>query len=291
MQDERLILYCLSNVIAYNEFGQVVGQISTKELEEILGIKNVKLDKAYVRTVVTSGYNHKLGCRLPQVTDIQAGSVLSSIYEGEIDEEEIRILEERGIGLRKNEGYGRVLCNISLDQEYIQKYQEVEVIKPIDLSNPYPENKRILERIVKSIDDKRKIRSIQRAVIYTMSNSKPIWKLTKAQQGRLFSLLVKVEQENDKQAKNIIEQYCQDLKKTKQDYILTKLQGRNLYDFLLAIIDDNITYEELVRIRESYEEVDLFGLKPKEVKTEFYKKCAYLKAVLHYMMWGEEKNA
>jgi CRISPR-associated protein Csx10 len=82
---------------------------------EALGLEGVTLERCFQEPVAVSGWNAKHG--LPTATQwaLAAGSCyLFSVNEG-ADlpglERRLRELENDGYGLRRNEGYGRIVVN------------------------------------------------------------------------------------------------------------------------------------------------------------------------------------
>lgn len=81
----------------------------TKEIEKILGVE-LKPLRSYTSSTLIGGFNRKWGLPLPQVPALAAGSVF--VFEGiDITSEQIQQIESRGIGERRNEGFGRVAIN------------------------------------------------------------------------------------------------------------------------------------------------------------------------------------
>ncbi|KYC35609.1 hypothetical protein WA1_07245 [Scytonema hofmannii PCC 7110] len=82
----------------------------TKKLKDLLNI-NIQIKSSYASSLVVGGFNRKWGLPLPQVPALAAGSVFVFQYEGKIDIELIKNLENRGIGERLIDGFGRVAIN------------------------------------------------------------------------------------------------------------------------------------------------------------------------------------
>ena len=82
----------------------------TQQLEELLGVE-LKPQSSFISSLVVGGFNLKWGLPLPQVPALAAGSVLVFKYEGELNIERIRTLENQGIGERRVDGFGRIAVN------------------------------------------------------------------------------------------------------------------------------------------------------------------------------------
>ncbi|MEC4812254.1 MAG: RAMP superfamily CRISPR-associated protein [Scytonema sp. PMC 1069.18] len=81
----------------------------TKEIEKILGVKLHPI-RSYANSTLVGGFNRKWGLPLPQVAAFAAGSVFV-FEELDITPDAIRDIEARGIGERRNEGFGRIAIN------------------------------------------------------------------------------------------------------------------------------------------------------------------------------------
>ena len=129
---ELLRLTLLSDLILRDRCGQYIAmppmQVVTDEgkrevdpltelLEELLGVE-LEPKSSFISSLVVGGFNLKWGLPLPQVPALAAGSVLVFEYQGELDVERIRTLENQGIGERRVEGFGRLVVN------WLEEYSE-----------------------------------------------------------------------------------------------------------------------------------------------------------------------
>lgn len=105
---DDLFLLCLSDIIIRDENGRLRSSIPCSLLEEWLGVK-VSLENAAVQSIVTTGFNQRWGARLPQLQAIRKGSVFKFRLQGRPDPERVQQMQDRGIGERLQDGYGRVL--------------------------------------------------------------------------------------------------------------------------------------------------------------------------------------
>ena len=67
---------------------------------------------------------------MPQMTGIKAGTLQKYSFDGDTSrlKEKVRLLQEKGIGLRRQEGYGRILI---LSGGFIQRYWKRERIESV----------------------------------------------------------------------------------------------------------------------------------------------------------------
>jgi hypothetical protein len=122
---ELLRITLLSDLILCDRWGQHVAmppmQLITGEgerevepltqlLEQLLKVK-LQPQSSFVSNLVVGGFNRKWGLPLPQVPALAAGSVFVFKYQGELNIDRIRTLENQGIGERRIDGFGRVAVN------------------------------------------------------------------------------------------------------------------------------------------------------------------------------------
>lgn len=101
-------LYLLSNMVMYNANGELTG-MDIPTLEKQLGIENLEIKLCATSTVKNNGYNRIWNTKLPEMLMYEMGSVFQLYYQGVLKQERAAALLEEGIGIRKNEGFGRAL--------------------------------------------------------------------------------------------------------------------------------------------------------------------------------------
>ena len=129
-------LLLLSNTTLRNQQGELCGfnEDTLAALEKKLHVKNLQI--AYCATSITTvrGYNRTWGVKIPSTVAYEQGSVFHLKYEGTLTGETIRELSDAGIGIRRNEGFGRVLflkdgyekINLKQSEEYFVNTVEKE---------------------------------------------------------------------------------------------------------------------------------------------------------------------
>lgn len=106
-----LTVYALSHLILLDRNGNETGEPDTAYLEEQLGVRNLRLLKTYVTSFHVSGFNRTWHAGQTQRSAAAAGSLWFYTYEGTLDEEKADRFEARGLGIRRKEGFGRILIN------------------------------------------------------------------------------------------------------------------------------------------------------------------------------------
>lgn len=108
----------LSNTAMRNSKGEICG-LDFEKLQELMGVE-LKTEEILcsTSTVEVKGYNRIWGVKIPSVTMFEQGSVFHLKFKGILTREKMTALCEKGIGVRKNEGFGRIL--------FLNNYEKVE---------------------------------------------------------------------------------------------------------------------------------------------------------------------
>lgn len=246
-------LYAISDIISTDEYGQVIGYINPDFLKEKLGLDNVKLEKSSIETCVVAGYNNKWGTRLPQYKGIKAGSVFKYSFEGEIDIESLINLMNTGIGLRKEEGYGRfiIIDDFSVYKFFVEDYKDKDNIELKKLSSKEKKN---LENIFKKIYCVQIEKSIDK-YIYNISNSIKSKSVSENQIGKLLQNVINITSFEPSEGKEFIKSYIRHLsfdrdgkertnKKALHQLEDVRINNMKLTEYILQTIEnsDNVEY-------------------------------------------------
>lgn len=125
---KELVITCLSDCIFRNEYGQPIGEIPKYYFKNITN-KEANLEKRYVKTGYTEGYNTTWRARYPKETTLKAGSVLKYTFSEALNSEEInkikKDLEEKLIGSRTQDGYGWIMVNVEYPENMFIKEKKV----------------------------------------------------------------------------------------------------------------------------------------------------------------------
>jgi hypothetical protein len=90
-----------------DENGEPTG-LNLQELANKLGCDTLTIEKCATSTVDIRGYNSMWHCAIPSAIMYEAGSVFHLKASSPIASEKLRKLEESGIGIRKDEGFGQI---------------------------------------------------------------------------------------------------------------------------------------------------------------------------------------
>ncbi len=101
----EIVITCLSDCLFRNEWGQPINHLSEQYLYGLTG-KYPTLERQFVQTGKTEGYNTTWQARYPKETTVKAGSVLIYSFAEGLTSEEIQRLEGTLLGSRNQDGYG-----------------------------------------------------------------------------------------------------------------------------------------------------------------------------------------
>lgn len=297
-QQHLLTIYALSNLILLDQNGSVVSEPEPAFLEEKLGIHDVRLEKAYVSLTHTGGYNHLWRAGDVQETAVKAGSYYRFHYEGDIDADKAESFQENGIGVRKQEGFGRILLNLDLHQKKrIEIRDQVPVNKNIHLNH---EEEKELQMIQAKVNEERLRKVIRDAALDgTRHYAGRKVRMGQSQLGRLYnevsSLNVNPDlRNNDDQARRHLIRFVDNLQiENDQGKKRFKSESaeRTYKEYLIQIGDRNLKLEDLVKkvtagdvkadeLIPSLKNVRFWGKRPSEY-SDFRIKLLFMQEYLH----------
>ena len=98
----------VSNTVMRDEYGEYAG-LNISELERRLGVTGLRIEYCSTSTVNVKGYNRAWGNKIPTVTMYEQGSVFKFSFNGTASLQNMQEIMKSGIGVRTQEGFGRVL--------------------------------------------------------------------------------------------------------------------------------------------------------------------------------------
>lgn len=103
-----LYMMLLSDTAMRDGNGEYCG-LDLAQLEQLLGVQNLKIKTAATSVRKVCGYNRTWGLHIPSVSMYEKGSVFHLTFDGTCTADSKKRLMLQGIGIRKNEGFGRIL--------------------------------------------------------------------------------------------------------------------------------------------------------------------------------------
>jgi len=123
--DGECYMMLLSDTVMRNENGELCG-INKTALETQMGVTKLEYDLCATYTTNVKGFNRKWGGKIPSAIMYGKGSVFHLTYQESFKAENVLRLMDRGIGIRRNEGFGRVI--------FLGNYEEIKYSQEIDVS-------------------------------------------------------------------------------------------------------------------------------------------------------------
>lgn len=145
---ESCYLYLLSNSVMRDDNGNYAG-LDRSTLERKLGISDLEIDLCSTSIVEVKGYNRNWKTKIQSVNMYEQGSIFKLKYTGTITADKAMQLMNDGIGVRRNEGYGRVL--FLKEFENFTRKQEGEKSQNYEVSpEEHKEDQEMLKLVAKN---------------------------------------------------------------------------------------------------------------------------------------------
>lgn len=244
IQDERkgdCYLYLLSHMLMRNKNGELTG-MDIPTLEKQLGVEQLEIERCATSTVKNNGYNRLWNTKLPEMVMYEMGSVFRLRYHGVLKKEKAAELLDKGIGIRKNEGFGRVLIlegyeqlekkrKIEKSKNNFQKEEQKTKKKQIDtrVENLTKEEKQILLIAAKGYYVEKLEQAGKNYLVSPKNHKNPILgkKLTGSQMGTIASYAATLQFMPKQAEKELLDYLEHAVAKDEAKRIQTKAQKRN----------------------------------------------------------------
>lgn len=291
-----LSIYALSNLLLLDENGLETSIIDPALLEERLGISNVQYRRSYVSVHNANGYNHTWHAGQVQRSAVAAGSILYYTYDGELDNDKAAALEEEGIGLRREDGYGSILVapDFSGGTKEITVHYLGADSEDQNMTAPNADEQRILSLIEQRVNDYRDDVALRESALsFAGDNKETMRGFSMRQITRLYSLLGRLPQNNSAKAQNELRAFENSLKNAAgRMYAETMLQVGgaevSMQSMLSRLRNDHCSLEEFSGQAIHPEHLVLTGGtdtdKGEAYSTTFYQKAEFLRLALYDLM-------
>lgn len=289
----EFIIYTLSDGIFMDNLGVVNGYIPQEFLKSELNLENVKLESVSTETVLIGGYNNKWKCRLPQYKGNKAGSLFRYSFKGILRKEDVIKLMDKGIGLRTEDGYGRIMFIDNINITTIKKYKKDNTYKKPKV-NITDRDKKQLQLFVDSMCKVKIKESIQKRILKSYSSRS---KVNTNQIGKLINLFETAQGLEKDKGVELINKYINHLYKTKDDknrentnYQLRdlKVDNKSAEEFINNEIKV-INNRELFYSQYDLHNISVKGIEPKLSDEEIYVyKMIELEETFKYVLRREQ---
>ncbi len=266
---EDISLTFLSDVILYNEFGHAVAsaEILEKYLRTRLTNGKACIKKAFIKTGIVESYVAKWKMKKPSDICFLAGScfLLSGLTDSDL--KILAAIQETGIGMRRQEGYGRIVFGLQ-DSDDLKRISPENSI--VDDETGIPElTRQILHESIKDyILRFKRIQALKDEKEFTLKNGN---RITKSLVSRLEAFV-----ENSStldEFKNQVARLRKDASEKLKDL---SFDSRSFYDYLIAsqfsakdIIENskNKKLREIIELSGFYDE----SVQNKSVQNDLFK--------------------
>lgn len=266
---EKCYLYLLSNTVMCKENGELTG-IDLPTLERQLGVEQLQIRLCATSTVKNNGYNRIWDAKLPEMLMYEMGSVFQLTYHGVLKKERAIAILEDGIGIRRNEGFGRALILEQYEQLCRKQPCEKNTINSANRSEMKfsKEEKQVLKIAAKGYYLEKLEQAKKNYLVNPKNGNHPILarKLTSSQLGTIASYAASLQFTPKKAEKELLCYLEHAVVKDEATHVQTKKQKRNevkeLIEKLLKLDLDDFFGSELK------EKESIMGLPKKELLTE-----------------------
>lgn len=113
-------MFLLSDTVMRDRNGEYCG-LDLASLEEMFGVTDLQIASCSTSVTEIRGFNRHYRGFVPSVTMYQKGSIFRLQYKGFLDRKHLEEVYRKGIGVRRNEGFGQILI---LDRYDLLRYKQ-----------------------------------------------------------------------------------------------------------------------------------------------------------------------
>lgn len=259
-QPESCYMMFLSNTVMRDEKGELCG-LNLKKLEEYWGVKALEVRYCSTSTVDVKGYNSVWGTKTPSAVMYEQGSVFHFAYEGILTADRMRKVCEKGIGIRLNEGFGRVLFLKNYEKIRYKKAEQY-IRRPNYAAERCAQDRETLKIAAKGYYRNILLRAMKH---YVVENPLPRGQLSDSQLGTLESYATAYKYE-PLQAKNKIGSYLRHTDSKAENMRVQKIKNgtKELEKYVFRIMNEDL---EILLSVETREKESIMGICKKELFT------------------------
>lgn len=286
-----LYFYYLSDAILQNPSGEISDHIDEDYMATMLGVDEITYHGGAVDNVVITGYNNTWNAALPQVMGIRSGTIQHYRIHGAVSQqlqERIQDFEQKGVGLRKEDGFGRFIVIQKPNRKCWKQYQQQRTEKAVvALSEESTEQlQMILNRLYIQY-------ALQRTEAYISQVGRRLerWhiKVSSSQVGKLIEKVRRYQIMTPAEAKEDLQNYFTHMQEKKNNqrvyrsFIDTRIGEVNLKEYMLHCLEqsDKILLFQSVL---TAEQLQAGGVKP-DISSEdiYFLNTRYLENLLRYL--------
>lgn len=250
-QTQKAYMMLMSPTTMRNKRGEYCG-LDIKQLEKKLGVTNLEIPFCSTSIVEVKGYNRTWRTKIPSITMYEQGSVFRLSFDGIMKKERISQICHEGIGVRKNEGFGRIL--FLNDYENIHYKLEEEKSCCLEQDTPkYPEDEKILNFIAANYYKKCIDNAIRK---YVLENPIDKGEVSNSQLGNILSLALAYQYDIENGKKNILDYFVHAKEKEEKNKTQkTRNSIKNFQKTIEYILDEKNSMESILDMESQKEKV------------------------------------
>lgn len=123
---EECYMVLLSDTAMYSDCGEVCG-LNMEELSRQMDVQDLKILYSATGVETVRGFNRAWQVKIPAIPMYIRGSVFHFSYTGVLTKEKAQVLMRDGIGIRCNEGFGRIIFIPKDEYEKIHSKKKTEL--------------------------------------------------------------------------------------------------------------------------------------------------------------------
>ncbi len=284
-QENDCYMMLLSNMVMQDANGELCG-LDCGTLAEKMGVADLKIAFCATSTVNVKGYNRKWRTKLPSAVMYEQGSVFHLSYNGILTRERMTALCDQGIGIRLNEGFGRLLFLKGYEDIRYKEMVQLDRKKDTDTENAqYEEDEQTLKTAARCYYRNLLERQMK---AYTVKNPLPKGKIANSQLGILESYAITYQYEPQRAYETISYYFDHSLDKEEKYNVQKQMNSIcTLKKYVNTVFEADL--DTLLSVRTKHEE-SIMGIAKDELITPDEKIRLRLKLLLMMIRYDNKKE-
>lgn len=182
----------LSDTVMRDAKGEYCG-LDIPTLKELLGVKELEINICSTSVGDVRGFNRHYGGAIPSMPVYEKGSVFCFRYKGSLSKEHLDDVHRRGIGVRRNEGFGQVLFirNYEAVHNKIKGIEKFFLDDAVEVNSMIPEKHAEDAAVILQVAKSYYRKQIEKAVVRYIVGKRSRPEATSSQLGNILSIAVK----------------------------------------------------------------------------------------------------
>ena len=284
-QENECYMMLLSNTVMRDANGELCG-LDCDALAEKMGVTGLKIAFCATSTVDVKGYNRKWRTKLPSAVMYEQGSIFHLTYNGIFTREKMAALCDQVIGIRLNEGFGRIIFLNGYEDIRYKEMVRFDRQKDSDsVKSQYEEDGQTLKIAARCYYRNLLERHMK---AYTVEHPLPKGKITNSQLGVLESYVIQYRYEPQKAYERIAYYFEHSLDKEEKYNVQKEMNSiHTLKKYVTTVFDTDL--EALLSIDTKHKE-SIMGIPKDELITPNEKIRFRLELILMMIRYDNKKE-